>query len=111
MRGIIRYLSRRKRLKVRAYFPHFMTPSVSSLSSKFLPLFFFFFLFSVCAGWVRPPTQAFLTPNLCSCKSALRKSLEEHSLLEAVQDPLSLSAGAPQGSHRHYFTPLKLSYV
>lgn len=41
MRGIIRYLSRCKRLKVRAYFPHFMTPSVSSLSSKFLPWFFF----------------------------------------------------------------------
>ena len=43
MRGIIRYLSCRKRLKVRAYFPHFMTPSVSSLSSKFLPDFFLFF--------------------------------------------------------------------
>lgn len=59
MRGIIRYLSRCKRLKVRAYFPHFMTPSVSSLSSKFLPRFFFlyifilFFLFSLFAGLVR----------------------------------------------------------
>lgn len=105
MRGIIRYLSRCKRLKVRAYFPHFMKPSVSSLSSKFLPRFLkiyiyfylIFSLFSVC--WLgAPPAPAFLTPNLCSCKSALRKSLEEHLLLEAVQDPLSLSAGAPRGS-------------
>lgn len=59
MRGIIRYLSRCKRLKVRAYFPHFMTPSVSSLSSKFLPLFYFFFsslsLFSVC--WLGAPAD------------------------------------------------------
>lgn len=123
MRGIIRYLSRRKRLEVRAYFLHFMTPSVSSLSSKFLPPPnthttitttpvspsppSFLRVLAGCA----PPTQASLTPNLCSCKSALRKSLEEHSLLEAVQDPLSLSAGAPQGSHRHYFIPLKLSHL
>lgn len=56
MRGIIRYLSRRKRLKVRAYFPHFMTPSVSSLSSKFLALFPFFPpLFSVC--WLGAPAD------------------------------------------------------
>lgn len=51
MRGIIRYLSRRKRLKVRAYFPHFMTPSVSSLSSKFLPPFLFFLPFFFFFFW------------------------------------------------------------
>lgn len=58
MRGIIRYLSRRKRLKVRAYFPHFTTPSVSSLSPKFLPpfLFIYFFpFFSVC--WLGAPAD------------------------------------------------------
>lgn len=105
MRGIIRYLSCPKRLKVRAYFPQFMTPSVSSLSSKFLPKL---------AVWAAL-TEAFLPPNLCSCKNAQRRSLEEQSWLQAVQGLHSHSAGAPQGSHRHlqklpnYFTPLKLS--
>ena len=123
MRGIIRYLSRCKRFKVRSLFSALYDAlRFFAVVRVFCPFYFYFyFLFfifspppflSPCAGWVRPPTQAFLTPNLCSCKSALRKKrLEEHSLLEAVQDPLSLSAGAPQSSHRHYFIPLKLSHL
>lgn len=106
MRGIIRYLSRRKRLKVRAYFQPLMAPSVSSLSSLVTtPPFFFFFSRPLPSPllFVRrlgvPPMQAFLTPNLLSFISAWRKSLEVDLLLEAVQDPLSLSAGASLASH------------
>ena len=85
MRGIIRYWAAVNVWKWELIFrtlwrpPFFTVIQVSAPVFIFFKFFYFFFFpplvfFSVCwlAG-VRPPTQAFLTPNLCSCKSALRK--------------------------------------